>query len=274
MRRHKSSPETVEDGAVEKRESTTNKTMRFLGRSATKLAVFGTLGLFSGAALSAVVPTEVPYGLGTASATTSFDGRATIVGGLIGSFRKPIDGPSIGPIDIGVTLRPNEVPMDLSPEPATPIDNLSIEQVVEQIKGLEIQKYDKFANVSRDERGEITDQLRTHALVLGLCIGATALCLYEMLGENGRAAIKKSARKPGFYILLPIAAYSISMVIPQPSDHDWRPTGPAYNGTPFEDVEVSGELPDKFLNRLGSELIDYDKRTGGLLFGVLGDENG
>lgn len=192
--------EATGEGVVDDRESTTKKVARWSGRMATKGAIFLTLGIASGAALSTVVPTEVPFGPGTARATTTLDGNATLDGGVIGSIQKDIDGPSLGPIHLGVSLRANELPIQQPIPETTEIDQLSVNQIFGEIDDSDIQRFGEYTKASTAQASEITDSLRDHALSMGFLVGASALALYELPGKRGRKHVKETLRRPQIYL--------------------------------------------------------------------------
>lgn len=221
MRRHEASVNTTGEGVVEGRESTTKRVIRSSGRLATKLAIFGTLGLFSGAALSTVVPTEVPFGPGTARATTTLDGRATLDGGVIGSIQKDIDAPGLGPIQLGISLRTNEVPIQNAIQVNTVNNDLSVNQIFGEINQTDIQRLGEFSRASTAQAPDITRELRNHTLSMGLMVGAGAFLLYELPGKKGRKHVRETLRKPQIYLPLVVALYLGQANIPEQPSYNW-----------------------------------------------------
>lgn len=242
-------------------ESTTKKIGKFAGRLATKLAIFGTLGICGGVVLSTAVPTEVQFGPGTASATASFDGHATLEGGIIGSARQEIDSPNLGPLDLGVTLRVDELPVGVSEQPETQMEELSVNELFGDINTSDIQRYGELYRAVSAQSDEITNDLRDHTLKMALMIGSAAFALYELPGKKGRKAVKENLRKPGIYLPLLVLAYAGHINFPQAPDHTWHPTGSEYSGTPLEGVEISGEIADQFVNNFGGRIMRYIQTT-------------
>lgn len=249
------------EGVVDDRESTTKKVARWSGRMATKGAIFLTLGIASGAALSTVVPTEVPFGPGTARATTTLDGNATLDGGVIGSIQKDIDGPSLGPIHLGVSLRANELPIQQPIPETTQIDQLSVNQIFGEIDDSDIQRFGEYTKASTAQASEITDSLRDHALSMGFLVSASALALYELPGKRGRKHVKETLRRPQIYLPLVVALYLGQVNIPEQPSYNWQDTGSEYDGTPLEDVRVSGDIANQFVNNFGSRILGYINQT-------------
>lgn len=250
----------VSGEAITDRESTTKRVIRSSGRLATKLAIFGTLGLFGGVALTTVVPTEVPFGPGTARATASLDGHATLEGGFIGSARQEIDGPSLGPLDLGVTLRVDELPVGVSERPETQIEELSVNELFGDINTSDIQRYGELYRAVSAQSDEITGGLRDHTLKMALLIGSAAFALYELPGKKGRRAVKENLQKPGIYLPLLVLAYAGHVNLPEAPDHTWHPTGSEYSGTPLQDVEISGEIA-QYVNNFGGRIMRYVQTT-------------
>jgi Icc-related predicted phosphoesterase len=249
------------EGATFDRESTTKRIVRSSGRLATKLAIFGTLGLFSGAALSTVVPTEVPFGPGTARATVTFDGNATLDGGVIGSVQKDINGPRIGPIQLGISLRTNELPIRQPNPGAQEIDELSVNQIFGEIDQSDIQRFGEYSRASTAQVSEITTELRNHSLSMGLLVGAGALALYELPGKKGRKHVKETLKRPQIYLPLVVALYLGQANVPEQPNYNWQETGSEYDGTPLGDVRVSGDIANQFVNNFGSRILGYINQT-------------
>lgn len=243
------------------RESTTKRIGRTAGRLATKLAIFGTLGICGGAALTTIVPTEVPFGPGTARATSTLDGHATLEGGLIGSVRQELDSPNLGGLSPGINLRVEELPTGSSDQPPTQMEELSVDELFNDIDTRDIQRYGELYRTVSTQSNEITDELKNHTLRMALLIGATAFTLYELPGKRGRKAVWENLRKPGIYLPLLVLAYGAHINTPQAPEHSWDPTGPEYVDTPLEGVEVSGEFADQFINNFGGRIMRYIQRT-------------
>lgn len=261
MRRQESSVNATGEGVVNDRESTTKRVIRSSGRLATKLAIFGTLGLFSGAALSMVVPTEVPFGPGTARATTTLDGSATLDGGVIGSIQKDIDAPGLGPIQLGISLRTNELPIQNAIQGNTVNDDLSVNQIFGEINQTDIQRLGEYSRASTAQAPDITRELRNHTLSMGLMVGSGALLLYELPGKKGRKHVRETLKKPQIYLPLVVALYLGQANIPEQPAYNWQETGLEYDGTPLEDMRVSGDIANQFVNNFGSRILRYINET-------------
>lgn len=257
---------TTESLDVVDEESRYRRLARSGGRLATKLAVFGSLGLFGGAMLATVVPTEVPFGPGTARATLTLDGMATVDAGVIGSLQKDVDTPGVGPVQLGANIRVNELPIQDANPSTHPIDQLSANQIFGSIDTIDINRYAEYSRATSSQATDIAEELRLHVLSLSFFVGTTALALYEFPGKKGRRLLKEQLSKPAVIAPVLLALYAGTLAVPHidvPNSisHNWQPTGPEYDGTALDNVRISGDAANQFVNNFGSRILAYINRT-------------
>lgn len=257
--------EQVGEELDKRHESTTKKVVKSAGKLATKLTIFGTLGLFGGAALSTVVPTEVPFGPGTARATLTFDGNATVDAGIIGGLQKDVDSPGVGPVQLGANIRVNELPIQDTGESSAPIDELSVDQLFGSIDTSDLHRYAEYSRATGSQVGDISNELKNHLLKLGFLVGISSFALYELPGRKGRRVIIEQLKKPSVYLPVLVALYAGNLAIPlntvNADSHNWQETDSEYDGTALEDVRISGDIANQFVNNFGGRILKFIRST-------------
>lgn len=236
---------------------------RRLGSFACKVVAFGSLGIASGAALSTVLPTEVPFGPGTAKATISIDGKQTLDMGPIAIRKEFENTPQIGPLKLGVTFKPGEIPTlpEVTPGQAQnhPAGRQEVEiaSVFNKDDEERIQQYGElYRSVSR-QSNDIQHALGWHLLQLSLVSSLLLATPYIF-----RKEIIAAAKSKPIGLLVPTAALVVtSLIVPTKSSRSWRPVSSAYQGTPLEGVEVSGAPAEEVINRYGDRVMRYVRQT-------------
>ncbi|MBP9738243.1 metallophosphoesterase family protein [Candidatus Saccharibacteria bacterium] len=255
-------PVVDEQERIENRESTTKRIVRGVGRLTTRAAVFGALGITGGIALSTIVPTEVPLGPGSGRATVTLDGKATVDAGLIGSARKNVDGPSFGPIDLGIKVRANEISALSRPEDAAPLTELTVDSVFEDINDTNISQYGELYRTASTESDDVTEALRTNTLKLSFLVGSVCLALYSIPGKKGRREIYNSVTsRKSLLLLVPLVTGATFASVPAYSHQDWNRVSTEYDGTPLEGVEISGAAAMELVNNYGQRIMRYIRET-------------
>lgn len=248
-------------GDYEQRQSTTNTIAKRLGRFAAKAAIYTGLGLSGGIALSTLVPTEVPFGPGTAKATVTVDGMATLDGGAIGNARRSIDGPSLGPIELGLKVRANEIPQIREVQSSSNVSRLSVSTLFEDFSERDVKRYGELYRSVSTQGDEITKEIRDHTLRLSLVSGLACMALYEIPGKRGRKHIKGALWSPKPLLILGLLGASIYSARPAPTEYDWQAVSSEYDGTYLEGAQVSGAPATELVNNFGQKIMKYVRVT-------------
>ena len=265
---------TVEDefgGNPEQQQTTTNNLTRRLGRLAAKAAIYAGLGLSGGVMLSTIVPTEVPFGPGTAKATVTTDGMATLDGGVIGGARKPVDGPEFGPISLGLKVRANEIPQIREANKNDQLTRLSISTLFDDFSETDVKRYGELYRSVSTQGDEITKEVRDHTLRLSLVSGLACVALYEIPGKRGRKHIKDALWSPKPFLILGLLGASLYNAWPVTTEYNWQKVSTEYDGTYLEGAEVSGAPVTELINNFGQKIMRYVRVTDEFYDSVLQD---
>lgn len=236
---------------------------RRVGMFACKTAVFASLGIASGALLSTVWPTEVPFGPGKARATTTLDGNATLDAGAVGIRRQIDDAPQLGPVKLGVTLKPGEIPtlpgaeVSQTQSQGGRRQSVDIETVFSSEDERRIQQYGELYRSVSTQSDDIKQALGWHLLKLSAGSAFVLATPYVF-----RREIIASVKSKPLRLLVPAAALAVaSLALPTQSERNWEPVSNTYIGTPLEGVEVSGAPAEELVNRYGERIISFVKDT-------------
>ncbi|MCA9309170.1 metallophosphatase family protein [Candidatus Saccharibacteria bacterium] len=230
---------------------------------ACKATIFASLGLASGVALSTVWPTEVPFGPGEARATITLDGNTSLDAGAVGLRKQIEDTPEIGPLKLGVTLKPGEIPTLPGAKPSQTQaqggrrQSADLETVFSSEDERRIQQYGELYRSVSTQSDDIKHALGRHLLMLS--IGSS---LFFATPYVFRHEIVASIKSKPVRLLVPTAALAFaSLALPTASERNWEPVSDTYAGTPLEGVEVSGAPAEELVNRYGERIISFVKDT-------------